>query len=250
MKPKILTLDIETSPIIAQVWGLWDNNIALNQIVKDWTILSWAGKWFDRVPVIQWDVGLTTEKHILQELRSLLDKADIVVTQNGKKFDIKKINARFFHYGIKPPSSFQQIDTLVLAKKHFAFTSNKLEYMSKAFNKKYKKLDHKEFPGQELWTECMKGNTKAWKAMRKYNIFDVLATEELYKKLIPYDNTINFSVYYDKTTCSCGSTDFSKNGHCYTSAGKYQRFACSKCGNELKSHQNLLKARVLRGVKR
>ena len=41
-KPKILFLDIETCPIIADVWKLWDNNVGLNQIIKDWSIIAWA----------------------------------------------------------------------------------------------------------------------------------------------------------------------------------------------------------------
>ncbi len=31
---KILVLDIETAPIVAHVWGLFDQNIGLNQIKR------------------------------------------------------------------------------------------------------------------------------------------------------------------------------------------------------------------------
>jgi RNase_H superfamily len=248
--PQILTIDIETSPIEAYVWGIFDQNIGVNQIKKDWKIISVAWKWLDREEVFQLDVEKLTEFTVLKRIRQVLDMADIVVGQNSKKFDVKKINARLVIKNIRPPSSFQQIDTRLLAKKYFGFTSNSLEYLSDKLNKKYKKLKHKDFPGQELWTECLKGNPKAWKAMREYNKFDVLATEELYKRLVPYDNTVNFNVYYDEKICTCGSEEFYKNGYAYTSTGKYQRFECKKCGSELKSHQNLLKTKVLRGVKR
>lgn len=248
--PKIVTIDIETSPIIAQVWGLYDNNVALNQVLEDWKLISFAAKWHHIKDVIQYDVGKVTEERLVSELWYILDAADIVVGQNSNKFDIKKINAKFEEYGWRPPSSFQKIDIMLLAKKHFGFTSNKLEYVAKKFNKKYKKLKHNEFPGQELWNECRKGNPKAWRAMRKYNIYDALATEERYDSIKKWDNTVNFNVYYDEPTCTCGNTKFSKNGYCYTSTGKYQRYECSKCKSELKSHQNLLKGGVLRGVKR
>ena len=33
--PKILIVDIETAPIVAQVWGLFDQNVGLNQIAQD-----------------------------------------------------------------------------------------------------------------------------------------------------------------------------------------------------------------------
>ena len=241
--PRILIVDIETSPIEAYVWGLWDNNVALNQVKKDWQIISWAAKWLDEKKVMQEDVHQYNEQHILLKLHQLLDEADIVIGQNSKQFDVKKINARFIQYGMKPPSSFQQIDTKLLAKKHFAFTTSSLEYMSEKLCTKYKKLKHKKFPGMELWTECLKGNKKAWKAMREYNIFDVLATEELYKKLAPWGVGINFNVYYgdDGAKCTCGCTQFQKNGYAYTSTGKYQRYYCKDCWSELRSRQNLNK---------
>ena len=34
--PKVLVFDIETSPIISYVWGLWNNDVGLNQIHTDW----------------------------------------------------------------------------------------------------------------------------------------------------------------------------------------------------------------------
>ena len=250
--PKTLIIDIETSPIEANVWGLYDQNIALNQVKRDWQIISWAAKWLNEKKVMQKDMRTSSdEAMLLLPIWYLLDKADIVVTQNGKSFDIKKLNAKFLEVGLAPPSSFQQIDTKLLAKKHFAFTSNSLEYMSNKFNTKYRKLKHKLFPGMELWTECMNGNLKAWKEMARYNKYDVLATEELYKKLVPWGVPVNFNVYYPETTCSCGSKDFSKNGYNYTSSGKYQRFECKDCGAELKSKQNLIKNKDLkRGVNR
>lgn len=255
MNPKILFLDIETSPIEAYVWGLWDNNVALNQIKSDWNVISWAAKFLGSKGVYQKDIRCQIDKRddskILPEMHTLLDRADIVVTQNGKAFDIKKLNARFIINGMKPPSSFQHIDTKLLAKKYFGFTSNSLEYMTDKLCTRYKKLKHKQFPGQELWTECLKNNQKAWKEMAKYNVYDVLSLEELYTKLIPWDNTINFNVYYGDhdAVCTCGSRDFHRNGYCYTKTGKYQRFYCKKCGSELRARHNELSKGKLRSLK-
>ena len=98
---------------------------------------------------------------------------------------------------MQPPSNFKQIDTLKLARKHFALTSNKLAYMTDKLCTKYKKLTHHKFEGFELWKECLDGNLKAWKEMEKYNKHDVLALEELYTKLIPWDSSVNFTLYGD-----------------------------------------------------
>jgi len=244
-KPKVLILDIETSPIEARVWSLYDQNIAVNQITKDWEIMSWAAKWLGGKTVYQEDQGEYTERGLVLGLWIFLDDADIVVTQNGKKFDIPKINAKFLQYGLKPVKPFQHIDTRQLAKKHFGFTSNSLEYMTSKFNTKYKKLSHKKFPGQELWNECLKGNKTAWKEMAKYNKHDVLATEELYKKLAPFGSGVNFSVFHDPSdsVCACGNKTFRKDGFVYTAAGKYQRWDCTKCGAYLKEKKNLFKGK-------
>ena len=258
-KPKILIFDIETAPIIGHVWSLWENNVGLNQIEKDWHVLSWAAKWLGDKPskVMYMDQrkakNIEDDKEMLRGIHKLLDEADICVSQNGKSFDSKKLNARFILNGFAPPSSYRHIDLKIITKRLFAFTSHKLEYMTSKLNKKYKKLKHEKFSGHELWTECMKGNIKAWKEMEKYNKYDVLATEELYHVVIPWDHTINFNVYHESfvTVCKCGSTDFQKNGYNYTPTGRYQRYRCSnpKCGAEIRSRDNELSVEKRKSLK-
>lgn len=246
-KAKVLFLDIETAPIEAHVWQLFDQNVALNQIVSDWSILSWAAKWQGRKSVIYEDVSKQKnkrdDKNILKQIWKLMDKADIIVGQNSKRFDVKKLNARFIINKMKPPSSYRQIDTMVQAKKMFGFTSNKLEYMTDKLCKKYKKLKHKKFPGHEMWAECLKGNQEAWKAMKKYNCHDVLALEELYSIMIAWDSPINMNVYHKDhaSFCSaCGHNKLILNGYRYTNIGKYTRYKCTKCGKESQSKYNEL----------
>lgn len=248
-------LDIETAPILGFVWQLFDQNVSLNQIKSDWYILSWSAKWLGESKVMYMDQrfakNLENDVPLLRGIWELLDQADICITQNGKNFDHKKLNARFILNGFQPPSSFKYIDTLILAKKHFGFTSNKLEYMSDKICKKYKKLKHAKFSGFEMWKECLAGNKAAWREMEKYNKYDVLALEELYTKMIPWDNTINFNVYHNSTDviCTCGSTDFQKNGYAYTASGKFARYKCKSCGSETRSKENLfskLKKKSLR----
>lgn len=243
-KPKVLIFDIETAPILGYVWGLWENNLALNQVKSDWHVLSWSAKWLGEKKVMYMDQrgakNIEDDRVILQGIWGLLDMADIVITQNGKSFDVKKLNARFIMHGFPPPSSYRHIDTMRLAKKHFGFTSNKLEYLTGKLCTRYKKLKHSEFGGFELWSECLKGNQKAWKTMEKYNKYDVLSLEELYTKLAPWDSSINFNVYHDRnaSVCNCGGKLYS-NGYSYSNRGKFQRRRCFDCGAEVKGSQNL-----------
>jgi RNase_H superfamily len=256
-KPKVLIFDVETAPIQAYVWGLWDQTVSLNMIKSDWHLLSWSAKWLGDPPskVMYADnrkqKNIENDKKLLKGIWDLLNEADIVITQNGKKFDQKKLNARFVFNGMQPPSSYKHIDTLLLAKKHFGFTSNKLEYMTDKLCVKYKKLQHKKFPGFELWSECLKGNIKAWKEMEKYNKHDVLSLEELYTKLRPWDSSINFSLYNDgeEHICQCGSTDFLRNGFYYTPVSKFIRLRCKKCGSEVRERINQFDADKKRNIK-
>lgn len=244
---KVLIFDIETAPLLGYVWGLWENNVALNQVESDWHVLSWSAKWYlapdDEVMYMDQrnQPNVEDDKVILKEIWSLLDEADVVITQNGKSFDQKKLQARFLMNGFQPPSSYKHIDTKLIAQKYFALTSNKLEYMTDKLCKKYKKLKHKEFPGFEMWKECLAGNLKAWQEMELYNKHDVLSLEELYNVFKPWDNSVNFNLYHDDedNVCKCGSHDFIKNGFYYTNVGKFQKYKCKDCGSEMRDRANL-----------
>lgn len=256
-KSKVLILDIETSPLLSYCWSLWDQNIALNQINKDWFILSFAAKWLGDPPskIIYMDQrnvkNIEDDSKLLKKVWDLIDEADVLLTHNGKKFDSKKLNARFIMNGIQPPSSYKHLDTLVIAKKHFGFTSNKLEYLSKKLCVKYKKQSHSKFSGFEMWKQCLANNILAWKEMEVYNKYDVLALEELFNKLIPWDNSVNFNLYTDEPieVCKCGSTDITKKGFAYTEVGKFQRYLCKNCGAQTRDRNNLFSDEKKKSIK-
>ncbi len=234
---KKLFLDIETSPAKAYVWGAWDQNISKEMLISDWTILSWAAKWQGKKRIHQADVETMSEEKMLKGMWNLMNSAEIIVTQNGKKFDEKKLKARFIYYGFPPPSSYLHYDTLKIAKKHFGFTYNNLAYLAKFLKTKHQKLEHKKYPGFELWEKCLAGVKDAWKTMRQYNRADVIVLEEVYDKLIIYEPLARTP---DK--CTCGSTNYQKNGHDISAAGKrYQRYRCGGCGAEAKAKKAIKK---------
>lgn len=202
---RCLVFDIETSPLLVYTWGLKDQNISLNQIVKDWELLAWGAKWLGDKEVLYADRYNHTEKRLLAGIWHRLDEADIVITQNGKSFDSKKLNAKFIQYGMKPPKPYKHIDTYLLAKGAADFTSNKLEYLTDKLCKKHKKTLHAKFPGMSLWRECLKGNPAAWREMRAYNIADVLSTEELYNVIKAWGPQNMPKLYNTPLKCSiCG----------------------------------------------
>lgn len=237
-KARMLTLDIETAPIMANVWALWDQNVGLNQINSDWHLLSFAAKWLGEDKVIYADQRGRRNKEndlrLLKILWKLLDEADIVIGHNAKRFDVKKINARFLLAGMKPPSPYKVVDTMIIAKSQFMFTSNKLEFLTDKLNVKYKKLPHGKFPGFALWKAVMADKPGAWEEMEEYNKYDVLSTEELYLILRPWDRQHPNLATYDQEdegyVCPvCGSSDLWKRGFHHTNTGIFQRYQCS-CG--------------------
>lgn len=246
--PRILLFDIETSPLLVHAWQLWgDQNIGVNQMIEDWQVLSWSAKWLKEDNIMYRDQRkskkITNDKELIKEIWKLLDEADVVITQNGKKFDVRKLNAKFVENELGPPSSFKHIDTRMLAKAKFDLPSYSLEYMTKKFCKKYKKLKSRKFIGHDLWIACIAGNLSAWKEMEAYNKTDVLALEELYHFFKGWDDSINLNLYSEEETkmCnSCGHSHLEKKGFSYTGSGKFQRYRCAKCGHQTASKINLL----------
>lgn len=240
--PKILVIDIETAPLELFGWGLFDQNFGLDHLKTDWTILSFAAKWLGSKKIIYMDTGgrgakkVRDDKSLMRPLWNLLNEADIVIAQNGKKFDVRKINARLIAHGFSPPSPSRVVDTMLVARKYFAFTSQKLKYTSELLAPELRKDDHKEFPGLELWIEVLKDNAKAWKVMKEYNKRDILATERVYLVTRAWDqqhpNLGTFSVNEQHECPHCGSGDvLGRNGwREIKNQGVYKRYWCKGCG--------------------
>lgn len=236
---RIAVLDIETSPILAYVWGLWKQNVGLNQIHTDWSILSFSYKWLGEKKVIHHNTGgrgvskVRDDRALMKLLWAVLDQADIIIAQNGVSFDIKKINSRFLELEMDPPSPYKVVDTMLEAKKIARFSSNRLAWLSSILTDT-PKSEHKKFPGFELWAECLADNPEAWKEMQKYNDIDIRATELVYLKLRPYIlGHPNVAAYDDNDTrkCpKCGSEGLQARGHAFTQSGQYKRYRCGACG--------------------
>lgn len=229
MKIKILLLDIETAPMTALVWGLWDQNISPNHIIDSSNMLCYAAKWHQSSDVIFDSVHKSKTKNMLKGLHGLLSDADVVVHYNGNKFDMPTINKEFILNRFSPPSPYKQIDLLRVVRSNFRFPSNKLDYVSQRLGLG-QKVEHE---GMALWTKCMKGEKDAWKRMEDYNIQDVILLEDLYNTLLPWiKNAPNRNLFNDIQGCpSCGHTHLQKRGTAVSTTGTYQRYQCKSCGS-------------------
>lgn len=250
--PVVVTLDIETAPIEAYTWGLWEQNVGLDQIKTDWSILSFSAKRLGDKRVFYADTGGRGPKRVrddsilLGKLWTLLDEADIIVAQNGVAFDIKKINARLLEAGYPPYSPVVVIDTMLAAKRIASFSSNKLAFLSEKLTDT-PKFQHKKYPGFSLWLACLKDDPKAWAEMRKYNAIDVIACENLYLKLRPWiPNHPNVAVYSDSSILrcpKCGSPRLRSRGWVRKSGGSYVKYRCGECLGYARGRKVVVKAK-------
>lgn len=236
--PVVWLIDIETKPLLSFTWGIFDQNVGLNQIKEEWHLLSFAAKKLGSKDIVYFDQSkaknLEDDTPLLKELWKILNEADVIVGHNAKSFDVKKVQARMILAGMKPPSPFKVLDTKILAKRHFAFTSNKLEWLSGKLCKT-SKMTKRQFEGFSLWLGCMNGEKAAWDEMRAYNRVDVIALEELFLKLLPWGLGLDFNVYRTATgfLCNCGSSKFTKAKEFhYTPSGVFEKYSCDgkDCG--------------------
>lgn len=238
--PKIGLIDIETAPLEGSVWGLFDQTVGLNQIVQEWAIISYCYKPLGgkRSSLVYEDnrheADPRNDSKLLKSLWEIMHDNDILIAQNGKRFDMRKIRARLILNNFTPHRPVKVEDTMLMARQVAAFTSNKLEWLS-TYLSNVQKSKHKEFPGFELWAECLKGNPRAWAAMRKYNIPDVLSMEEVYLRLRPWvKGHTNVAAYTASEEIACpvcgGHHMLEDDRHAYTQVGKYLQYQCQDCG--------------------
>lgn len=179
---KILLLDIETTPIKAYVWGLWDQNVSIDQIIEPTEMLCFGARWLGTKKVIFKSVHHDGKKSMLEELHKLMDEADVLVGWNSAAFDHKHINREFLENGMQPPSPVKDLDLMSVTKANFQFPSNKLDYVAQALGVGAK-VKHSGF---KLWIRCMEGDQNAWKEMKKYQLQDVNLLSDLYYVLLPW----------------------------------------------------------------
>lgn len=237
---KLVTIDIETSPNLAYTWGLFKQNIGINQLMETGEVMCFAAKNYGQKPVSFFSTHHHGKTEMIEAAHQILDEADAVIHYNGKRFDIPHLNREFLEEGLTPPAPYAQIDLLNVAKKQFRFTSNKLDHVAQQLGIGAK-TSHTGF---QLWKDCMAGDEEAWALMKKYNIQDVELTEEVYDALLPWiPSHPNHRLYHsgveDDLCPNCGSTDLRKEGRAYTSVSAFQRYRCADCGKWSRGNKRL-----------
>jgi hypothetical protein len=224
---KILLLDIEWRPVLAYVWRAWDENISPQQIVEDGGLLCVGAKWLGEKEChlfSEWEYG---HKAMLNAIHDMLSTADAIVTYNGDKYDLPKLDGEFVKHGLPPRPPCTSIDCIKAVKK-FGYFRSALGYVAPFLNLGGK-LEHEGF---NLWKKVMQGDENAEQRMAKYCQQDVKLLEKLYIKIRAHIKTHPHMGRTGREQCpSCGSSHAQSRGSRRTRAFKIQRLHCVKCGH-------------------
>lgn len=226
-----LYLDIETSPNVAYTWGLFNQNISLDQLVEPTRMLCVAWKFDDEDMqfAAEWQRG--GHARMVRRIHKAVDEADALVHYNGASFDERHLNREFIEHGLTPPTRPQTIDLCRTVKSRFRFASGKLAHVSEVLELREGKIK----THFDLWTRVLAKEPAARAEMEAYNREDVALLVELYDELLPWiDRHPNVALYEgdEVMRCThCASENLIRNGLHRTSAGVFQRYACKDCGS-------------------
>lgn len=233
----ILLLDIETSPGEYYSWSREPSYLPPEMMIKDWGILCWGAKWLFQPEIMGQVVKPKeainrTEESILGGIWSLMDKAHIVITQNGIKFDIKKLNTKFIKWGYVPPSYYASVDTLKVAREKFDFTYNSLEELGREL---LGLEEGKIKMRMSDWKQCVKGDEDSLYKMLDYCKNDVAPLlEDVYLVERPWITghpNLNLFSKLDIEVCpNCESPDIKIGGEYPTPQGLWKGIRCQSCG--------------------
>lgn len=225
---EVLIVDIETAPNLVYVWDLFKTTVRPEQIVEPTEMICWAAKWLDKEPILFRSTHHDGHEKMIDDIWKLIDDTDVVVHYNGRRFDMPHLNREFLLREMPPPSPVRQVDLYQTCKSRFKFASNALKHVAP-----YIGLDEKVgHEGFELWKRCLAEEESAWKVMRRYNKQDVVLTEQLYTRLLPWiSNHPSRAAYAGEDCCpACGSKELIARGFAYTQQSAYHRFRCKACG--------------------
>lgn len=238
--PKILTLDIESSPHKVWSFQIFKTVIYPESIIDPSRTICWSAKWLDRPTVM-----FMSEYHhgylpMLERIRNLIDEADVVSAYNGDRFDLPRLRQQFTLNRVPQPSPVIQVDLLKVIKRVEQWPSYKLSYITQQLGMQTK-LDA---GGLILWRECMgdfgeERQRKAWTKMRRYSKRDTPVLEGLFTKYrsdinnLPSLALFNDDLPGDHVGCPsplCGSANVTRQGYRRTKTRRYPRYQCQDCG--------------------
>ena len=162
------------------------------------------------------------DRKLLVEASKLIAEADIIVGHFASVFDRRFIQGRLLIHGLPPVPPVKMRDTCMIARSVANYSSNRLKHLAKILGLQKQKLEN-GWPAN--WMRVMQGDARALNELAIYCRGDVEALEELYLRLLPFDNA-HPRLVGDRTKCGvCGSA-VEYRGFAYAQQSKYRRYVC------------------------
>lgn len=216
-QPKILLFDIESAGV--------------NALKSDLGfVIIFGYKWLDEkkahtLTLDKKSLQQFSDRKLLIEASKLFDEADLIVGHFASVFDRRFIQGRLLINALPPIPNVKMRDTCIMARSIANFSSNRLKHLAKILNFKNQKLEN-NWP--TAWFEVMRGNMDHLHALAKYCEGDVLALEELYLYLRPFDNP-HPRIIADRSKCGVCGGSVQYRGKDHIGQLTYRRFRCNKC---------------------
>ena len=185
----MLYIDIETSPV--KFWG-WPplHEPSVLSVIEETKILCVSYRWGheSKTRIMSLPRFRGYRPHVVNDfllckaLWKIINAADVIVAHNGDRFDIKKINGRFFINGIEPPTDYITIDTLKVARRFLGLDSNKMGSICQYLGIGQKLATR----GKDTWLGCIAGDGASWREMEAYNVHDTDLLVKVCAALMPW----------------------------------------------------------------
>jgi len=190
---KVLTYDIETSHMLVRTFYIGQKvSLHHHQVKVPSKVITIQYKWAHekRAQYLEWNKVDTKyddgrsfdDSSMIEEFATnVLSQADLVITQNGDKFDFAVLNERAKALKLSLLDQKPSIDILKLSRKSFRAASHKLDYRShqQGLGGKIKMID-------EDWVDIEEKGVPVSKKMAPYGLKDTTDTERLTWKELPY----------------------------------------------------------------
>lgn len=224
--PRILFIDIETRPAVVYSWGLHDQQHSIDQIIHPGGTICFSAKWQGVKKsefYSDWEHG---HEEMIRQAHRLFSEADAIVTFNGDRFDLPKLQGEFLLANMEPPPPWTSIDVYKTVRK-MGFLSGKLGFVSPHLG-----LAGKEkHDGFRMWVGVMNGDPKHERMMKKYCIGDVRELEDLYDRIRPYiANHPHLGRIAANDCGACQSGPLQHRGFRRTKSFRIERLQCQACG--------------------
>lgn len=168
MRAKIVVLDIESTSLEA-----------------DAGIMIGAGLISDAGRSEYLEAKRTSEeKSLLEKVVKRLESFDVVVTWNGRSFDLPFLTTRLMKHGLDPRPILRKshIDLADVVKSRLRLTFTYLDHVCDFFE-----IDRKKGPMgldvPRLYVQALEGDRKALEAIREHCLDDLRATRQVFLKL-------------------------------------------------------------------